>query len=208
MDRPDAPWCEPPTVLLRDQALRDFLTAAVETYQLITPSTPLPCFALLLGSAHGTTYAVERIAFGRNARAEDPAARVEFAASIIPRFGTAYENEARGWWVNSRDLLRISREAEADGLELLGSIHLHPDWHRIGPPSERQLVLSDRPTPMDHHTFGHTSWPVNLICYLERRGDATYHSLAAWAPPNEPDGPDNQCSRIPLLVTADVTTER
>ncbi|MFF9647254.1 MPN domain-containing protein [Kitasatospora aureofaciens] len=205
MDSPDAPRCEPTTVLLREQVLREFLAAAVEKYQLITSRTPLPCFALLLGSAHDSTFAVERIAFGRNARTEDPAARAEFAASIIPRFGTAYENETRGWWVNSRDLLRISREAEADGLELLGSIHLHPDWHRIGPPSERQPVLSDHPTPMDQHTFGLTSWPVNLICYLERRGAAMYHSLAAWAPPS---GPDDQCSRIPLLVTADPAMER
>ncbi|MER6399862.1 hypothetical protein ABT263_28040 [Kitasatospora sp. NPDC001603] len=201
----NAPRCEPPRVLLQDEVLREFLTAAVEKYQFITSRSPLPCFALLLGSAHGNTFAVERIAFARNARTEDPAARVEFTASIIPRFGTAYENEARGWWVNSSDLLSISREAEADGLDLLGSIHLHPDWHRIGPPSERHLVLSDHPTPMDQHTFGRTSWPVNLICYLERRGSAMYHSLAAWSPPSEPD---DQCHRIPLLVTADVTMER
>jgi hypothetical protein len=28
------------------------------------------------------------------------------------------------------DLLRASREADALGTDLLGSIHRHPDWHR------------------------------------------------------------------------------
>ncbi len=38
-----------------NQALDDFLTAAVTEYQLITPRTPLPCFALLLGHAARAT---------------------------------------------------------------------------------------------------------------------------------------------------------
>ncbi|MFF4131664.1 VOC family protein [Streptomyces mirabilis] len=38
-----------------NQALDDFLTAAVTEYQLITPRTPLPCFALLLGHAGRAT---------------------------------------------------------------------------------------------------------------------------------------------------------
>lgn len=36
---------------------------------------------------------------------------------------------------------------------------------------------------MDRHVFGQTAWPINIICYLERRADAFYHALAAWAPP-------------------------
>ncbi|WP_460067065.1 MPN domain-containing protein [Streptomyces sp. YKOK-I1] len=171
-----------PTILMDDEALDDFLTAAVGEYQLITPTTPLPCFALLLGTTGPTTLHVERVAFGRNARTTDPAARREFSETIVPRFGPAYENEHRAWWVDSRDLLKASREAEALGLELLGSIHMHPDWHRIGPPQERGLVLSERPTPMDRHVFAQTAWPINVICYLERRNDAFYHALAAWSP--------------------------
>jgi len=103
----------------------------------------------------------------------------------------------RGWWIDSRDLLRTSREAEAAGLEILGSIHMHPDWHRIGPPKERQFVLSERPTPMDQHVFANTGWPINVVCYLERRGDAIYHALAAWTPPHDPTG---QCTALPLRV--------
>ncbi|TQE15022.1 hypothetical protein Sipo8835_27560 [Streptomyces ipomoeae] len=176
-----------PTVLMDDEALDEFLAAAVGEYQLITPEAPLPCFALLLGSAEHpgpgrTTLHVERVAFGRNARRTDPAALLEFSETIVPRFGAAYENEHRAWWIDSGDLLKASREADALGLELLGSIHMHPDWHRLGPPRERGLVLSERPTPMDRHVFGQTGWPLNIICYLERRGDVFYHALAAWAP--------------------------
>ncbi|MGW0709453.1 hypothetical protein ACWD4G_26445 [Streptomyces sp. NPDC002643] len=68
-------------------------------------------------------------------------------------------------------------------MDLLGSIHMHPDWHRLGPPSERGQPLSERPTPMDRHLFSRAGWPLNIICYLERRGDSFYHALAAWAPP-------------------------
>ncbi|MFD5074380.1 hypothetical protein [Streptomyces sp. NPDC058371] len=186
------------------QALDAFLTAAVGEYQLITPEAPLPCFALLMGSADRSTLHVERVAFGRNARTTDPAARVEFSETIVPRFGPAYENEHRAWWIDSRDLLTASREADALGLDLLGSIHMHPDWHRIGPPHERDFVLSERPTPMDHHMFGNTTWPINIICYLERRADAYYHSLAAWAPPRAAS-PGSPCTELPLRVRTRTT---
>ncbi|MFD9514202.1 MPN domain-containing protein [Streptomyces mirabilis] len=189
----------PPTVLMDNQALDDFLTAAVTEYQLITPRTPLPCFALLLGNAGRGTLHIERVAFGRNARTSDPAARLEFSETIVPRFGPAYENEHRAWWIDSRDLLKASKEADALGLELLGSIHMHPDWHRLGPPRERAVVLSERPTPMDRHVFGQTAWPINIICYLERRADAFYHALAAWAPPPA-EHLDSECTELPLRV--------
>ncbi|MEX0174326.1 hypothetical protein [Streptomyces sp. LMG1-1-1.1] len=195
MSEPDE-YRSAPTVLMCHQALDEFLTVAVGQYQLITPEAPLPCFALLLGSAEGGTLHVEHVAFGRNARTSDPAARREFSDAIVPRFGAAYENEHRGWWVDSADLLKISKKADALGLDLLGSIHMHPDWHRIGPPGERECVLSERPTPMDQYVFGNTAWPINIICYLERRGDVFYHALAAWAPP----AAGHQCTEIPLRV--------
>lgn len=187
----------PPTVLMDDEALADFLAVAAAEYQLITPEAPLPCFALLLGSAEATTYHVRRVAFGRNARTSDPAALREFRETIVPKFGPAYENEHRGWWMDSHDLLRASREAEALGMDLLGSIHMHPDWHRLGPPSERGRTLSERPTPMDRHLFGRTGWPLNIICYLERRDDEFYHALGAWAPPPQHPGEGSQGAECP-----------
>lgn len=123
----------------------------------------------------------------------------------MPRFGPAYENEHRAWWIDSRDLLKASKEADALGLDLLGSIHMHPDWHRLGPPQERRFVLSERPTPMDHHVFSRTAWPINVICYLERRADVFYHALAAWAPPPADAPEDMHCTELPLRVRTRTT---
>ncbi|MEU9157397.1 hypothetical protein AB0D59_44400 [Streptomyces sp. NPDC048417] len=190
-----------------DQALAGFLGAAVGEYRLITPEAPLPCFALLLGSAEATTYHVQGIAFGRNARTSDPAARREFSETIVPKFGPAYENEHRGWWMDSHDLLLASREADALGMDLLGSIHMHPDWHRLGPPAERGLMLSERPTPMDRHLFSRTGWPLNVICYLERRGDDFYHALAAWAPPPRHSSEGTECPEVALRIRTSSLTK-
>jgi len=189
-----------PTVLMDDQALAGFLGAAVGEYQLITAEAPIPCFALLLGSAEATTYHVQRIAFGRNARMSSPAARQEFSETIVPKFGPDYENEHRGWWMDSKDLLKASREADDLGMDLLGSIHMHPDWHRLGPPTERDRMLSERPTPMDRHLFSRTGWPLNIICYLERRGDDFYHALAAWAPPAGQSSEGAECPEVALRI--------
>ncbi|MEG3628578.1 hypothetical protein [Streptomyces poriticola] len=188
------------TVLIDDRALGEFLNAAVAEYRLITADTPLPCFALLLGRAEATAFHVRRVAFGRNARTSDPAARQEFSETIVPRFGPAYENEHRGWWMDSADLLKAAHEAEEAGLDLLGSIHMHPDWHRIGPPSARGQVLSERPTPMDRHLFGRAGWPLNLICYLERRRGVFYHALAAWTPSLPDVSEGGGCTELDLRV--------
>ncbi|GAA4765108.1 MULTISPECIES: hypothetical protein [Streptomyces] len=196
--RPPGPRT-PPTVLIDDRALGDFLSVAADVYRRVTAEAPLPCFALLLGRAEGPAFHVRRVAFGRNARTSDPTARQEFSDTIVPRFGAAYENEHRGWWMDSTDLLKAARQAEEAGLDLLGSIHMHPDWHRIGPPSARGQVLSERPTPMDRHLFGRAGWPLNLICYLERRGDAFYHALAGWTPPAEGSGTD-VCTALDLRI--------
>ncbi|MFE0464563.1 hypothetical protein ACFW1A_35455 [Kitasatospora sp. NPDC058965] len=186
-----------PTILLHDAVLQEFLAAAVPEYRLITPEAQLPCFALLLGTVADSTLNVEHLAFGRNAKTTDPAARREFTETIVPRFGPEYGNELRGWWFDSADLLRISYQAEAAGLDILGSIHMHPDWHRICPELAGGRALSEHPTPMDRHAFGSAGWPVNLICYLETRGGAVYHALGAWALPEGPDGPLVQ---VPLRV--------
>ena len=188
-----------PTVLMDNEALEGFLAVAIDEYRLITPESPIPCFALAIGIIDARAIHVRRLAFGNNARRSDPAARREFAESIVPRFGPAYENESRGWWMDSRDLLKASREAEAEGLEIIGSIHMHPDWHRLGPPCERGVVLSERPTPMDRYVFGRTAWPVNLICYLECRAGVMYYALACWAPPPA-DRPGDGSAELPLRI--------
>ncbi|SES35066.1 hypothetical protein SAMN04488000_12372 [Lentzea albida] len=176
-------------VLFSHRAVKTFLEAASAEYSFITEDEPRPCFAVLLGRSAGAEAVVSEVAFGRNARLTDLSAREEFATAIVPRFGTAYENPVRAWWLDPADLLAITRAADARGLDVLGSIHLHPDWHRLGPECERDRPLSDSPTPMDEHMFRNAGWPVNVVCYLERRHGGLYYSLAAW---------DAQCLRLPL----------
>jgi hypothetical protein len=171
-----------PVVLVSDRTLQEFLCAAARQYDAITPDQPKPCFALLVGHTVEGTHIVERVEFGRNARSTNPAAREEFASVIVPTFGAAYENPVRAWWFDPVDLLRAARAAEAHGQEILGSIHMHPDWHRLGPEAARAHPLCEAPTPMDEYAFRAGGWPVNMVCYLERTHGRLYHALAAWQP--------------------------
>ncbi|MFF4551359.1 cytochrome P450 [Streptomyces sp. NPDC001406] len=185
-------------VFLERTACSTFLDAALGVYEAIRPGCPYPCFGVLVGRMHGGNARIERVEFGRNVRATDSAALGEFAECIVPCFGTAYENPHRGYWCDSTDLLRILRGAEADDLDILGSIHLHPDWHNIdspggGPP------LSEHPTSMDTYVFINTGWPVNLICYLERRNCSMYHSWGAWTP-NAADPSNLRCDALPVRL--------
>ncbi|OLZ61270.1 hypothetical protein AV521_43855 [Streptomyces sp. IMTB 2501] len=174
-----------------------FLRAAEKEYRCCTPERPPGCFAVLVGHTVNGVSHVSRVEFGKNVRASSPVAVDEFADTIVPCFGAAYANERRGFWCDSRDLLRITRGAEADGLDVLGSVHLHPDWHRIGPPRERALRISQRPTRMDGYLFDNTRWPVNLICYFEGRDDdAIVPTLAAW----QPRGDGSEPLPIPLFL--------
>ena len=179
------------SVLFSEEALNRFVAAAAVAYSSITPDEPIPCFAVLLGRSVESTALVEAVAFGRNVRSRDPSAQAEFAETIVPRFGSAYENPVRAWWLDPADLLAITRDADARGHDVLGSIHLHPDWHRLGPESERGRPLSERPTPMDEHMFRSSGWPVNVVCYLERRYGGFCCSAAAW---------DGECRPLPLRV--------
>jgi hypothetical protein len=171
------------SVVLEHRVLDPFVDDAREAYRTCTPSAPPSCFAVILGCLSDVAN-VCRVELARNVRASDEIALDEFRSSIIPAFGRAYANEHRGFWCDPMDLLRISRIADAAGLEILGSIHLHPDWHRIGPPQERGLRISEEPTPMDAHMFCNTGWPINMIYYLA----GTDHRFAAWAPPEDPLG--------------------
>ncbi|MFD7440110.1 hypothetical protein [Streptomyces sp. NPDC059909] len=186
-------------VFMESAACAAFLDAAVRVYGTVRPGLPYACFGVLVGSVRDHTARIERVAFGRNVRARDTAALGEFSESIVPCFGTAYENPHRGYWCDSADLLRIMRDAEAAGLEILGSVHLHPDWHNIDSPGGTGAPLSEHPTKMDTYVFASTGWPVNLICYLERRNGCIYHSWGAWSPcAADPSTP--HCDALPVRL--------
>lgn len=189
----------PEHVLLDPGVLSDFLADAVREYTTCTPELPPRSWAVLLGRFVDDAMRVERVRFAANIRETDDSVLQEFDATIIPRFGACYANGRRGYWCEPRELLRITAEAEAAGLEVLGSIHLHPDWHRIGPPHERGLRVSQEPTPMDRHLFQGSGWPLNMILYLERREGRLYHALGAWAAPSEA-APDAGCRPLAIRL--------
>ncbi|MFE7114205.1 hypothetical protein ACFU99_02125 [Streptomyces sp. NPDC057654] len=142
-------------------------------------------FGLLGGTLEDDALVVRRVAFADNVRAVDEAPLEEFRQNIVPRFGKQYDDGERGFWADSRQVLRVSREFDAAGLELLGSVHMHPDWHRVGPPHERGTEhLSENPSRMDEYLFRNAGWPLNVICYLESRGrGGVTHTYAAWRSP-------------------------
>ncbi|MGW2182460.1 hypothetical protein ACWCXX_31105 [Streptomyces sp. NPDC001732] len=187
----------PHAVSIDFDSLKSFISAAHDEYEKCLPHEPPSCFALLLGTVEDGTAAITSIEFATNVRATDPVALEEFSHSIEPCFGSAYRNSRRGFWCSSADLLRIHRQAEREGTEVLGSFHLHPDWHRIGPPEERGLRISEEPTPMDRYMFDNSRYPVNMICYLESGAQTVSAALAAWGPPPE-DEPDAPCPRLAL----------
>lgn len=192
------------SVAFVDPALLDpFIEAATGEYHTCTPHEPPRCWALLLGSVEDGVAHVHRVRFARNVREEHPVVLDEFAENIVPCFGAAYANTRRGYWCDSADLLAVTREAEAAGMEVLGSVHLHPDWHRIGPPHERGLRISQNPTPMDSYLFRNTGWPVNVICYLSELDDRLHHTMAAWSsPPFDEPGAEPAQLTIHMAVRA------
>ncbi|MBB4716745.1 hypothetical protein [Streptomyces luteogriseus] len=192
----------PHTVLIGFDFLKSFTSAARTEYEECTPEEPPSCFALLLGTIEGGVAHIAEVEFATNARASDPTAVAEFSGTIAACFGAAYRNTRRGFWCSSKDLLRIQRQAEHQGLDILGSVHMHPDWHRIGPPSERGLTISEDPTPMDRYMFDNTRYPVNMICYLESIGGKLSSALAAWGPPSEEQA-DAPCPRLALRFAVD-----
>lgn len=200
------PGGEPPappqahTVLIEPGVLAEYLAEARAEYDSCTPADPPRCFAVVVGTLGPDGVAeVNRVHFAETVRDDDPSASLAWAESIVPCFGAAYENKRRGFWCGPDDLLRISRQADADGLDVLGSIHLHPDWHRIGPEHERGMTISEQPTPMDGFLFRSTGWPVNLICYLERVGGRLLHGLSGWAPPPY-DEPARGCTQLAVRL--------
>src|SRR5262249_53695812 len=133
---------------------------------------PPRCWGVLVGRCRGEVILVTRVCPARNVRDSDASPIHEFNVTFAPRFGPEYGQAQRGFWCHPLDVLKISRQAAVAGEEVLGSIHLHPDWHRIGPVAELGLIVSERPTPVDEHLFRCTGWPLHLILYVERRQGA------------------------------------
>jgi hypothetical protein len=141
------------------------------------------CWALLVGQWRPQSLHVTELRWATSVRESDATALEEFSEVIVPCFGAAYTDGRRGYWCDPRELLRISREAEASGSAVLGSIHMHADVARFYPEHANGQLLSEQPTPMDEHLFRNGGWPLNLICHLEGAQGEITARLGAWAPP-------------------------
>jgi hypothetical protein len=143
------------------------------------------CWALLVGQAQEALIRVQGVRWARNVRETDSTVLEEFSEVIVPCFGSGYSDGRRGYWCDPADVLRISREAEAAGMDVLGSVHMHADMHRFWPEHAAGMLLSECPTPMDEYLFRNGAWPLNLICYLEGKDEDLEIAvcLGAWAPP-------------------------
>lgn len=154
-------------------------------------------WALLFGRVEGDVIRIESLRYAANVRETEDRVLEEFREVIVPCFGAGYVDKGRGFWCDSAEQLRLIREAQAQGRELVGSLHLHPDWHRIGPPAERRQHVTEQPTDMDEYVFRNTGWPVNMICHLETVGEEIAYTIAAWTAPAY-DDPEQHPEEIPI----------
>ncbi|MFJ6797369.1 hypothetical protein [Streptomyces sp. NPDC091268] len=188
---------------------RQFLAKAVEEYRACLDSrdadgvpSHLPrASGLLFGEADDTGITIRAVEFVPNVRDSDESVIAEFETTIAPRFGDVYRNPGRGFWSDEKGVLRAIQKHARSGLELMGSIHSHPNWHEIGPPHERFQRLSEFPTRMDEYLFGQSQWPVNVIWYVHTDGAGDVaHRVAGWRPGPEPEG----CRRLDVRLPPEI----
>ncbi|MEW1908245.1 hypothetical protein AB0442_07270 [Kitasatospora sp. NPDC085895] len=167
-----------------------------------TPSHLPRASGLLFGRVDDLGITVRDVEFVPNVRDSDEAVMAEFETTIAPRFGEVYRNPGRGFWSDEGAVLRAVQRQAAAGLEPMGSVHSHPDWHEIGPPHERRQRLSENPTPMDEYLFRQSCWPVNVIWYVHTADDGGLaHRVAGWRP-----GPE-RCEALRLRLPPDLCAE-
>jgi len=203
----------PATTRLEFEPARRFVGNAVQEYQKCLDSrdgngvpTHLPrASALLFGQLDGVEISISDIEFVTNVRGSDESVMAEFEKTIVPQFGDVYRNPGRGFWCDERGVLQAIKKQSANGLELMGSIHSHPNWHEIGPPHERYQKLSENPTRMDEYLFRQSCWPVNVIWYISGGGGGMVHRVAGWRPGV------GQCEsldiRIPMAIHGEFNVE-
>jgi hypothetical protein len=144
---------------------------------------------------------ISDIEFVQNVRDRDESVMAEFEATIAPQFGEAYRNPGRGFWSDDKGVLQAIQRQSVKGLDLLGSVHSHPNWHEIGPPHERFQELSENPTRMDEYLFRQSSWPINVIWYIRAINGLLEHRVAGWRP-----GPE-QCEALDIRIPPTIRDE-
>lgn len=199
----------PETARFEFEPARRFIDTAVQQYQKCLDSrnaegvpSHLPrASALLFGQSDGVEITISGIEFVQNVRDSDQSVMAEFEGTIAPRFGDVYRNPGRGFWCDEEGVLQAIKQQAENGLELMGSVHSHPNWHEIGPQHERYQKLSENPTRIDEYLFSQSCWPVNVIWYVHSTGGDIAHRVAGWRPGSE------QCARLDIRLPAAIRDE-
>jgi hypothetical protein len=199
----------PETARFELEPARRFLDNALQEYRKCLDSrdadgvpSHLPrASGLLFGRSDGAEITISDIEFVSNVRDSDESVMAEFEGTIAPRFGDVYRNPGRGFWCDEKGVLQAIQRQSAKGLDLMGSVHSHPNWHEIGPPRERYQRLSENPTKMDEYLFRQSCWPVNVIWYVHASGGGIAHRVAGWRP-----GPE-QCDRLDIRIPSAIRDE-
>jgi hypothetical protein len=199
----------PKIVHFGSDAARRFIGKAVQEYQKClnsrnadgVPSHVPRAPGLLFGQFVGSEIAISDIEFVSNVRDSDESVIAEFNETIAVQFGDVYKNPGRGFWCDEKSILQAIKRQSANGLDLMGSIHSHPNWHEIGPPRERYQTLSENPTPMDEYLFRQSCWPVNVIWYMRANTGGFAHRVAGWRLGSE------GCERLEMRIPPGIRDE-
>ena len=189
-DRPALLHVLPEIVRFESESTRRFILNAVEEHQKCldsrnadgVPTHSPRATGLLFGRPEGTELFIGDIEFVPNVRDSDEGVIAEFETTIASQFGDVFKKPGRGFWCDDKSVLQAIKRQAAKGLELMGSVHSHPNWHEIGPPHERFQELSENPTGMDEYLFRQSGWPVNVIWYVRALPGGMTHRVAAWRP--------------------------
>jgi hypothetical protein len=196
-----------PLVLLRAAALERYRVCALDLYGRMAAAGrargPLPrdlsCPALVVGRAGGALVTVEAIVPCENSRHPGDV--------IAEEYQGVHADPTRGYLVDPRDVLKVSRWARAIGCDVIGSIHTHSDlWMRpeytyiemVSDLIAQGLCLSEQPTGFDRDLFRRTGWPLNLIFYLRAEGGRLRGEISAWCPKVGDD--QGEYAQAPVVV--------
>jgi hypothetical protein len=152
----------------------------------------------ILAGRFGDVLSAEALHGAGNIRDTDPFLVADYRGRRVSEFGGVYRDTRRGYQADGHGLFEAMRSAQANGHEVLGSIHMHADLQNVDRPDEISPFMTELATPIDHDLFRASGWPLNLILYVERSlGDLRW-SFSAWIPGLAPEA-DYRRARVIML---------
>ena len=179
-------------VVVAGSVADNFLRRCVDEYQEAERNRRTPRqWAILAGRIESVLHA-EALYDAANIRDADPFLIADYQDRRAPAYGGVYKDTRRGYQSDGRDLLNVMRRAQAEGREILGSIHMHADLQNLDRPDEISPLMTELATPIDHDLFKASGWPLNLILYMERSERELRWVLSAWVPGRNPESDYHQ----------------